>query len=129
MKDKSSKHKIEKPNWADFFPMHRGFDCSETDTPESILIDRLDHWFYKRVQPVNDILNREYPLRKNSNTSTMTLREYYAGLALQGIMANPNIICVDSDGGLYKRADIKAYAIQEADALIAELQKESEREG
>lgn len=47
----------------------------------------------------------------------MTLREYYAGLAMQGIMSGP--------GGSFHAPDTLAdMAVNCADVLIAELEKE-----
>jgi hypothetical protein len=45
----------------------------------------------------------------------MTLREYYAGLAMQGFMANAN--------ALYEPDGAARDAVQYADALITELEK------
>lgn len=44
----------------------------------------------------------------------MTLREYYAGLAMQGLCANPGFINIPP----------ATQAVEIADALIAELAKE-----
>jgi hypothetical protein len=50
-------------------------------------------------------------------TPVMTLREHYAGLAMQGLL---------SDGGYYTDPTEGArLAIAHADALIAELQREA----
>lgn len=47
--------------------------------------------------------------------SGMTLREHYAGLAMQGLLqVYPNDICP---------LKISAWAVEQADALIAELEK------
>jgi len=48
----------------------------------------------------------------------MTLREYYAGLAMQGMIV---------EGGRFTEPDIVAqFAIAQADALIAALQEDSD---
>jgi hypothetical protein len=50
----------------------------------------------------------------------MTLREYYAGLAMQGFCANESVTDSQGDGLVIARA-----AVKHADALIAELNKEA----
>jgi len=45
----------------------------------------------------------------------MTLRQYYAGLAMQG--------CLSGSTGITIPKDIAAYAVDAADALINELNK------
>lgn len=44
----------------------------------------------------------------------LTIREHYAGLAMQGLLASPEGEGLDADG-------IAKYAVRRADALIAEL--------
>ena len=51
----------------------------------------------------------------------MTLRQYYAGLAMQGILSNAKVL---SDKGAFNRENI-SVSVQIADALITELSKES----
>ena len=41
----------------------------------------------------------------------ITLRQYYAGLAMQGLLSNSDFV-----------ADVQVYAVQYADELIAELE-------
>lgn len=49
----------------------------------------------------------------------LTLREYYAGLAMQGLLMNPRF--------LFECADmVEQIAVIKADALIAELEKNNE---
>jgi hypothetical protein len=50
--------------------------------------------------------------------SGMTLREYYAGLALQGMLANP-----DRGGQIFA---FTIEAVEFADALVARLEKGDE---
>jgi hypothetical protein len=55
----------------------------------------------------------------------LTKREYFAGLAMQGILAS------NTEGLAIGRIDIKGYAemsIMAADALLAELEKTKELE-
>lgn len=54
----------------------------------------------------------------------LTKREYFAAMAMQGAMANPNLVGISEDGTAYNRADNQIYALECADALIAELEKE-----
>lgn len=49
----------------------------------------------------------------------LTIREYFAGQALQGIVANGNI----TDSGAIYAPDVTADCVKLADALIAELAK------
>jgi hypothetical protein len=56
----------------------------------------------------------------------MTIRQYYAGLAMQGICANPDISREIEKAGLTRDQVHVAYAagaVRQADALIAELEK------
>lgn len=50
------------------------------------------------------------------DTQTLTKREYFAALALQGILANP-------ETGHYTTDSITSSAVQFADGLIAQLNK------
>lgn len=52
----------------------------------------------------------------------MTLRQHYAGLAMQGLMSN--IIGIRAAG--FKDSEISEFAVMQADALIAELEKQSD---
>lgn len=49
----------------------------------------------------------------------LTKREYFAGLAMQGILANPSPQCVTWD-----EEKVAFASAQHADALLAELAKE-----
>jgi hypothetical protein len=49
----------------------------------------------------------------------MTLRQHYAGLAMQGLMSN--IVGIRAEG--FKDSEISEFAVMQADALIAELSK------
>lgn len=48
----------------------------------------------------------------------MTLREYYAGLAMQGFLSTET-------GNSFKRELIAKWSVECADAIIAELEKET----
>lgn len=48
-------------------------------------------------------------------TEGMTLRQYYAGLAMQGIIASLD--------GRAEKSDIAAVSVEMADALLKELEK------
>lgn len=50
----------------------------------------------------------------------VTIREYFAVMAMQGILANSEFLAN------YQNIDIHAAAVKNADALIAELNKEPE---
>jgi len=56
----------------------------------------------------------------------LTKRELFAAMAMQGILANPNLVAVDQEGNAFKRASIKEYALQEADFLIKALEGKGE---
>lgn len=47
----------------------------------------------------------------------MTLRQHYAGLAMQGLLSCP------ADGVTMKAERIATWAVEQADALLAELDK------
>jgi hypothetical protein len=63
------------------------------------------------------------------HSNGMTLREYYAGLAMQGLLANkyvrPNIADINPTPRP-ENAQLMQVAVQMADALIAELEKQEE---
>ena len=52
----------------------------------------------------------------------LTKREYFAGLAMQGILANDTMLNADRSV-IIKRTDVAIIAIASADALIDELNK------
>ena len=56
-----------------------------------------------------------FPVPEFANLKGMTIREYYAGLAMQGILAG------DTEG-FFAPNDIAKNAVLYADALIAELE-------
>ena len=55
-----------------------------------------------------------YPTRVGINGDGMTLREHYAGLAMQGIIANGDTLAIKTAGD----------AVAFADSLIQELENE-----
>ena len=58
--------------------------------------------------------DKSKPAFANLNSGGMTLREYYAGLAMQVLVIN---------NGAYSSKDIAEDAVIYADALIKELEK------
>lgn len=65
-------------------------------------------------------------LERMKNQGGLTKREYIAAMAMQGICANG---AIEKQAPFYKdstpqSADISLWAIEQADALIAELNKE-----
>lgn len=60
-------------------------------------------------------------------TPGMSLREHYAGLAMHGILANPNASTIvhrfGDDTSSIEPFDVALAAVKFADALIAELAK------
>ena len=58
-----------------------------------------------------------YPLPSDSDTPGLTIREYFAGLALQGIMSQPE------NGAQHIPQLVAEWAVSCADALISELNK------
>lgn len=61
------------------------------------------------------MITEHTPAFANNEQSGITLRQYYAGLAMQGSLANPNPSSID---------DCVKDAVQAADALINELNKQ-----
>ena len=57
-------------------------------------------------------------LKQNRVNTGITLREYYAGLAMQGMLADPNTTYNES---VY---DTVKFAVEAADALLEELIKQ-----
>lgn len=57
----------------------------------------------------------------------LTKREYFAAIALQGLLSNPVIVEIgqygDDDDLVFETKGIEALAVERADALIAELNK------
>lgn len=68
-----------------------------------------------------------YPItiEDNGNSSVtylgLTKREYFAGLALQGMMANQHLTSTEND-------TIARWSVEIADALLAELEKTKQLE-
>lgn len=62
-----------------------------------------------------------YPSDKNQVTGGLTKREYFAGLAIQGLLANPQ----NSNGLDFQevREIIASKAVAMADVLLSELDK------
>lgn len=61
----------------------------------------------------------EYAFPRDHNSQYgLTIRQYFAGLAMQGLCA-----LYVPDCPLMKEEEIASYAVQQADALIAELNK------
>lgn len=74
-------------------------------------MNRGDEPAYPMLQPRGDFsMSRE--------SSGMTIREAFAKAAMQGFLAQ------DTDGEL-ERGDITCWAVEHADALLAELAKET----
>jgi hypothetical protein len=57
----------------------------------------------------------------------MTLREHYAGLAMQGLLSSAEIHRRTNDKRMQKEIAAE-YAVEYADALIAELEKQEGEE-
>jgi hypothetical protein len=61
-------------------------------------------------------------------TTTLTKREYFAALAMQGLLANPEVTRLIPDaedsGAVRLTSAGPSCAVEQADALIAELAKE-----
>jgi len=55
--------------------------------------------------------------------SGLTKREYFAGLAMQGLLANPNGAMMESNRTTVAPHSLATVALQHADALITELNK------
>ena len=65
-----------------------------------------------------------YPVKDTFNTDRhgMTLREHFAGLAMQGLLANPHYAQQMEDGDRFQ-GSVESAARYHADALLAELSK------
>lgn len=60
------------------------------------------------------------------NTGGLSIREYYAGLAMQGLLANPvacQIIAERTAGTIEQVQELAWMSVVHADALIVELNK------
>jgi hypothetical protein len=69
-------------------------------------------------QPISATLTyNEVSGQPNGHLLGLTKREYFAGLAMQGIMANQNLTSTEND-------TIAKWSVEIADALLAELEKE-----
>jgi len=68
-------------------------------------------------QPIAPILDMNADL---SGLRGLTKREYFAGLCLQGLMANPDTAMITA-----LESELAAHAVNHADALLAELEKPS----
>lgn len=53
----------------------------------------------------------------------LTKREYFAGMAMQGLLANPNGGMQKGGGMTFSPVGISELAVLHADALLAELEK------
>jgi hypothetical protein len=56
----------------------------------------------------------------------MTLREYYAGLAMQGLLANANGAMTEGSSRTFSPDGISDLAIKHADALLEKLSIEAQ---
>lgn len=61
------------------------------------------------------------PEHMSAHVTGMTLREHYAGLAMQGAIANDELLTRIDDGD----RSAMQFCVAWADALIAELQREA----
>ena len=57
-------------------------------------------------------------------SSGLTKRELAAFMAMQGLLSNPIFIYIEQNGDITCRIDSTKYAVEQADALIKELNKE-----
>jgi hypothetical protein len=60
----------------------------------------------------------------NEFMTGLTKLEHFAGLAMQGILANPKFIDVFDDGHIQPAADLEKWAAGSAQRLLAELEKQ-----
>lgn len=59
---------------------------------------------------------------KNSNIVSLTKREYFAGLAMQGLLSNPNWMSqYKNDNYLFPAEIVAKIAIEKADELLKQL--------
>lgn len=58
----------------------------------------------------------------NFGTYGLTKREYFAAVALQGMLANPKLIC-EGTAGPYPSENLERWAKNSAECLITELNK------
>lgn len=57
----------------------------------------------------------------------LSKREYFAAMAMQGMLANPEINKRARKNGVYSPREYARWAVDSADALLAELEKEPTR--
>jgi hypothetical protein len=90
----------------------------ETKKLKNEVIDLAHFLGYLRDYEAHDIAIKILALQEQRKAEPLTKREYFAGLALQGILANPTeTLCYDEN--------VK-NAIQTADKLIQELNKHNQ---
>ena len=53
----------------------------------------------------------------------LTKREYFAAMAMQGLLAADGQLSSHEDTELWTAAEIADYAVEQADALLAELER------
>jgi hypothetical protein len=63
---------------------------------------------------------------KTMTDGGMTLREYYAGLAMQGLLANANGAMTEGSSRTFSPDGISDLAIKNADALLEKLSIEAQ---
>ena len=75
------------------------------------------------IYPISE--NEKDRLDANPNISYkgLTKREYFAGLAMQGLISNPNIIKPSQENFNSELIIFQRVAIKYADALLKELEK------
>jgi hypothetical protein len=79
---------------------------------------------------MKDTSGPAFPVSEDANMNEqegLTKREYFAGLAMQGVLSDADIlnkICkLANKEGIYQESAVGAYAVNLADALLKELKK------
>ena len=70
-------------------------------------------------KPINPVLTQS-PSLQNDTSLGLTKREYFAGLAMQGMISNPNIVRPKESDKEFK--DFSERAIKYADELLKQLE-------
>jgi hypothetical protein len=112
---------------ADLIALHKKYKINNTTSSVckklQLFVSKSGLFFYHGFEPDrNTSIMVLEELRKTTTSNTIyhpTQREYFAGLAMQGLLANLSQIRRDG----FKDNEISEFARIQADALISELNK------
>lgn len=72
-------------------------------------------------KPINPVLTQS-PSLQNETSLGLTKREYFAGLAMQGMLANPNGVMNKNGDWVRSPSDFAKHAILFTDELLEQLE-------